>query len=97
MINGFLIPGSNKNWFAIYQSLNRGKVLLSNHASCKVVGISTIKIKIFGRIVRTLTDVRYVLDLRKNLILVGTLESKGYTYKGEGGAIRVSNGMALLL
>lgn len=81
----------NKDWIANYQSLNGGKILLGNNASCKVVGISTLKIKMFDGIVRALTDVRQVPDLRKNLISLGTLDSKGYTYRDGGESIRVSN------
>lgn len=55
----------NKDLFASYQSLNGGKVLLGNHASCKVVDFGTVKIKMFDGIVRALTDVRHVPDLRK--------------------------------
>lgn len=87
----------NKDWFVTYQSLNEGKVLLGNHASCKVVGIGTVKIKMFDGIVRVLMDVRHVPDLRKNLISLGTLDSKGYTYRGGGGAIRVSNGALIVM
>jgi len=48
---------------------------MGNDAQCKVVGEGTIKIKTHDGIVRTLTDVRYVHELKRNLISLGTLES----------------------
>jgi hypothetical protein len=47
---------------------------------CKAIGIGTIKVRIFDGIVRTLTNARYVLDLKKNLISFGTLDSLSYSY-----------------
>jgi hypothetical protein len=38
---------------------------MGNDISCKNVGIGRIKIKMFDGIVRTLTDVRHVPDLKR--------------------------------
>ncbi|GJW75669.1 hypothetical protein Tco_0135039 [Tanacetum coccineum] len=43
-------------------------------------------------VVRTLTDVRHVPDLKKNLISLGVLDSKGFKYTSENGVLRVSKG-----
>lgn len=51
----------------------------------------------FDRTVRKLSDVRHVPELKKILILLGTLDSNGYTYKGEGIAIRVSKGSLVVM
>lgn len=48
-----------------FKSYNFGIVLTTNDARCKVIEISTIKVRMFDKIVRTLTNVRYVLDLKK--------------------------------
>ncbi|OIT28642.1 hypothetical protein A4A49_62086, partial [Nicotiana attenuata] len=42
-------------------------------------------------VVRTLTNVRHVLDLNKNPISLGTLESIGCKYTCEGGVLKVSH------
>ena len=76
---------SNKDWFNTYKSVNFGFVLMGNDASCKVAGIGNIKIKMFDGVVRTLCDVRHVLDLRKNLISLGTLDCNGFSYKSTSG------------
>ena len=71
----------NKDWFNTYRSINSGSVLMGNDASCKVARIRNIRIKVFDGVVRTLCDVRHVLDLRKNLISLGTLDCNGFSYK----------------
>ena len=68
---------------------------MSNDASCTIIGIETIKIKIFDGVVRALKEVRHVLDVKKNLISVGTLNSKRYSYKSENGIMKVSKGFWL--
>ncbi|KAK2995729.1 hypothetical protein RJ640_016681 [Escallonia rubra] len=57
------------DWFATYRLFDGGKVLMKNNVACKVVGIGIIQIKMHDGIVKTLTDVKHVLELRKNLIL----------------------------
>ncbi|KAK3011590.1 hypothetical protein RJ639_012236 [Escallonia herrerae] len=61
----------NRDWFVTYRSFDGGKVLTGNDVTCKVVGIGSIQIKMHDGIVRTLTDVRHVPELRKILIFLG--------------------------
>lgn len=58
----------NREWFDPYKSVDCGNVLMGNDVLCKVIGIGTIKIRMFDGIMRTLGDVRHVPELRKNLI-----------------------------
>ena len=55
------------------------------------------EIKMHDGVVRTLTEVRHVLDLKKNLISWSTLDAKGYQYSGEGGVLKVSKGTLVVL
>jgi len=70
---------------------------MGNDAQCKVVREGTIKIKTHDEIVRTLTSVRYVPELKQNHISLGTLESHGCRYSVEGGVLKVSKGAFVLL
>ena len=70
----------NKDWFDTYKSVNSCIVTMGNSAYCKITSIGNIRIKMFDSIVRTLCDVRYVLEVEKNLISLGTLDSNGYFY-----------------
>ncbi|KAH0714096.1 hypothetical protein KY284_007001 [Solanum tuberosum] len=87
----------NKDLFATYESVGDGVVLMGNNASCKVFGKGTIQIRMYDGVVRTLTDVRYVPDLKKNLISLGTLESPGCKYTGEGGVMKISLGARVIM
>ena len=53
---------------------------MGNDATCTIIGMRIIKIKMFDGVVRTLEKVRHILDMKKNLISLGTLDSKGYSY-----------------
>ena len=78
----------NKDWFNTYRSVNSGSILMGNNVSCKVVGIRNIIIKMFDGVVRTLCDVRHVLDLQKNLISLGTLDYNKFSYKSTSGVMK---------
>ena len=80
----------NKDWFNTYKLVNSGSVLMGNDASCKVVGIGNVRIKMFDGVVRALCDVRHIPDLRKNLISLGTLDCNGFSYKSTSGVMKVS-------
>jgi len=73
-----------------YQSIDGGNVLMRNNMPCKTIGIRSIKIRMHDGIVRTLSNVRHVPDLKKNLISLGILDSNGYKFSAEGGVMRVS-------
>ena len=70
---------------------------MGNNAQCNVVGIGTIQIKTHDGIIRTLTNVHHVPDLKRNLISLGTLESNGCRYAAEGGVLKVSKGALVLM
>jgi hypothetical protein len=64
---------------------------------CKIVGFGSIQIKMHDGIVRTLTYVRHVLELRKNLIYLGVLDSSGYKCTTQGGVLKVSKGILVVM
>ncbi|KAK2965407.1 hypothetical protein RJ640_001484 [Escallonia rubra] len=87
----------HKEWFDCLTPCNGGIVLMGNDAVCEVMGICTIKIKMFDGIVRTLSDVRYIPDLKKNLISLGTLDSIDCSISIKGGVIKVSKGAMVIM
>lgn len=87
----------NRDSFLTYEIMSKGAVLMGNNVSCKIAGIGTVKIKMFDGVVRTLVDVRHVPDLKRNLISLSTLDSKGYKYTGEGGVLKVSKGALVVM
>ena len=87
----------NKEWFRNLQTQVGGSVLLGNDDSCKVKGIGNIRIKLQNGSIRCITNVRYIPELKRNLISLGTLESQGYTFKYENGVLVVSKGSKVIL
>ena len=67
----------NRYWFTTYQPIEGGVVLMGNNMSYKVVGIGSIRINMHDGVERTLTNVRHIPDLKKNLIFLGTLRKVG--------------------
>ena len=50
---------------------------MGNNCSYEVMGIGSVKMTMFDGIMRTLTNVRLVPDMKKNSISLGTLSSNG--------------------
>ncbi|KAG8499425.1 hypothetical protein CXB51_005933 [Gossypium anomalum] len=87
----------NRDWFTTYETVSEGVVLMGNNASCKIAGVGIIKVKMFDGVVRTLSDVRHVPELKRNLILLSTLELKGYRYTAESGVLKISKGSLVVM
>jgi hypothetical protein len=81
---------SHRNWFISYQCVDHSVVFMGNVIPYKTVGVGSIRISMFNGIVRELMDVRYVPDLKSNLISLGVLDSCGYKYTCQGGALTLS-------
>lgn len=50
---------------------------MGNDSPCNTMGICSIRLKNHDGSTRVLSDVQYVPNLKKNLISLGALESKG--------------------
>ncbi|KAG8491520.1 hypothetical protein CXB51_014863 [Gossypium anomalum] len=87
----------NREWFSTYSSVEGGVVHMGNDSSSKVIGVVTVKVRIHDGTIRTLSDVRYVPDLRKNLISLSILDLKGCKINIESSGIKVSRGALVLL
>ncbi|WVZ88330.1 hypothetical protein U9M48_034864 [Paspalum notatum var. saurae] len=74
-----------------------GSVRMGDDRPCQIVGIGSVQIKMHDGIVRTLTDVRHIPDMTKNLISLSTLDGKGYKYSGGGGVLNVSKGSLIVM
>ncbi|KAG8502990.1 hypothetical protein CXB51_000989 [Gossypium anomalum] len=85
----------NQDWFTTYETMYECVVLMGNSASCKIAGVGTIKAKMFDGVVRTLSEVRHVSELKRNLISLSTLDSKGYRYTAESEGSTVTSDAAV--
>ena len=87
----------NKHWLHNYKEIDGGKVVLGNNETCQVKGIGDVTIQMYDGIERTLKDVRYIPELVRNLISLGTLDDLGYTNKMEAGTLKISKGSMVVI
>ena len=87
----------HKDWFSTYDPVDLTVVHMGNNAQYKVTEIGTVKIKTHDGVVRTLSNVRHILDQKRNLISLGTLKSKGCKYLTKGGVLKALKGSRILL
>lgn len=89
----------NREWFTTYKSGNFGNVYMGNNKACVVVGRGQVHIAMDDGGLRTLCYVWYILELRNNLILHGTLQANGFNYRTDGDrdTLRVCNGVLTMM
>lgn len=71
--------------------------MFGNNISCKVRDIGTIRLKMHDGMKRILSEVRYISDIKRNLISLGTLDSSGYTFKAEDGVLKIQKGSLVIM
>ena len=86
-----------KEWFFNFTELDDGVVYLADNQPCKIAGIGSINLNNHDGSTRVLTDVRYIPKLEKNLICLGTLESKGFTIILQNGILKVVSGALVVM
>lgn len=86
-----------REWFSEFTHTDGGTVMLGNDHTCQIRGIGSIKIKMYDGKVRKLSEVRYVPDLRRNLISLGVFDSKGYKFESQKGNMKISKEGAVLI
>lgn len=88
---------ADRKSFTEYQACDEGSARMANGTASKIVGKGAVQFRMSdGRRVK-LTDVRHVPGLRKNVISLGVLESKGSSFSASGGVLNVrkENGPSL--
>ena len=86
-----------RDWFASFEKVDGGVVVMGNDQSCGVCGIGTVRIRMHDGVVRELKDVRFVPQLKKNLISVGALEAKGFKVTFENAVAKVTKGSLVVM
>lgn len=74
-------------WLDTNGKRNEDKAFMGNNAVWKVVGISTMKVKMYYYIIYTFSNMKYIPDLKKNLISLGTLDETYLIYSSLQGLI----------
>lgn len=65
--DAFYRTTSYRNCFFTYNMVDRREVLMENDIFCRIVSIGSVKIKIHDDVVRSIINVRHVLDLRSSI------------------------------
>ena len=78
----------NMAWFSSFEKLEGCSVVMDDDHPCIMEGVGTIQIKMFDGIVRELKEVRYVPQLKRNLISVGVLEALGLVVSIRDGVLK---------
>ncbi|GJV01111.1 hypothetical protein Tco_1334680 [Tanacetum coccineum] len=65
-----------------------GSVLLGDNRECKIRGIGKVRVQLRDGSSFTLYNVKYILELKRNLISLGTLKKEGYTVKLQSGKVK---------
>jgi len=70
---------------------------MGNDDAWQMAGIGTVHIKIFDGVVRDLTDMRYVPQMKKSIISVGVVESKGLKVTLENDILKIMKGSMVMM
>ena len=65
------------------------KVESANGGDLHVQGIGSVRLKMDTGRMATLTGVRHILEIKRNLVSIGQLEGKGCNFSTRGGVMRV--------
>ena len=72
---------------------------LGDNHPCKVAGIGIVRVRMFDGIVKTMTNVKHIPELEKNLVSLGYLESSGYSFsnRARSRVLNISNGAMVVM
>ncbi|GJZ84657.1 retrovirus-related pol polyprotein from transposon TNT 1-94 [Tanacetum coccineum] len=80
-----------------FKEFNGGTVLLGDNRACAIMGIGKVRVQMKDGSSFVLENVRYILELKRNLISLGTLDREGYTVKLQNGRVKVIKGSLMVL
>ncbi|KAM1382804.1 hypothetical protein ACFX2F_035231 [Malus domestica] len=87
----------HKDWFSSLKEFDGGVMFMGDDNPCTIKGIGTVHLKLHDGMAKELTGVRYVPNLKKNLISLGTLESKGFRFHSDGQTLKVTYGALVVM
>ncbi|GJS07465.1 retrovirus-related pol polyprotein from transposon TNT 1-94 [Tanacetum coccineum] len=78
-----------KDFLYDFKEFNGGTVLLGDNRACAIIGIGKVRVQIKDGSSFVLENVRYIPELKRNLISLGTLDREGYAVKLQNGRVKV--------
>nr|GEX32113.1 retrovirus-related Pol polyprotein from transposon TNT 1-94 [Tanacetum cinerariifolium] len=80
-----------------FKEFNGGTVLLGDNKACAIMRKGNVRVQMKDGLSFVLENVRYIPDLKRNLISLGTLDREGYTVKLQNGRVKVIKGSWMVL
>lgn len=71
--------------------------MMGNNAVCRVIGMENVSLKLHDMTIWELIEVRYVLDLKRNLISLEVIDHIGFSIKLEFGRLLITNGSRIVM
>jgi 5'-3' exoribonuclease 2 len=65
---------------------------MGDDTPCQIEGIGSVQIKTHDGMIRTLTSVKHIPTMARNLMSLSTLDYEGYKYRGGNKVLKVSKG-----
>lgn len=87
----------NRSLFSSLNMAGGGKVLIGNNMLYSVKGIGAIMLKLHDGTYKMLQDVRFIPELKRNLISLGMLDSCGHSFRAEDGVLKVLKGFMVIM
>ena len=70
---------------------------VENDQQCYIAGVGSVQIKTQDGMTRTLTSVKHIPTMARNLISLSTLDCDGYKYAGGNKLLKVSKGSLIVM
>src|SRR4051812_21383383 len=70
----------NKDLFEELCDQDGGSVLLGSNKACKIADVGSMRFKLHDESIRLLIEVKYVPDLKRNLLSLGEFDKKGFVF-----------------
>ncbi|GKB35942.1 zinc finger, CCHC-type containing protein [Tanacetum coccineum] len=86
-----------RDYLVDFKEYDGDNILLGDGRECRVRGTGKVQVQMRDGSSFVLDNVRYVPELRRNLISLGTLEKEGFTVKMQSGKIKVIKGSLVVL
>ena len=88
---------SRKEWFHHYEPISGGSVYSCDDHALEIIGIGTIKLKMYDGTVQTVQDVRHVKGLKKNLLSYGILDNSATKIETQKGIMKIFQGALVVM
>ena len=70
---------------------------VGNDQQCVIAGVGSVQVKTHDGMTRTLTGVKHIPTMARNLISLSTLDYDRYKYKGGNKLLKVSKGSLIVM